>query len=153
MTERRILKGIKKYFVIQEFVGRRTYEKYGESAWKFIDFRLLETILILRMHLGKPITANTWHKGGKFKERGLRTNLQYIFRGYFKRWRLYLSAHIFGKALDFDVQGMTVEEVHEWIIDHAHLFPYKIRLETGVNWNHLDVIWEAKNLKIYQFKP
>ena len=153
MTEKEILKRIKKYFVIQEFVGPRTYKKYGESAWKFIDFRLLHTILIIREGIGKPITGNTWHKKGRFKERGLRTNLQSIFRKYFKKWRLYLSAHILGKGFDFDVQGMSVSEVHEWIIDNAYLFPYKIRLELGVTWNHLDVIWEEKNLKIYQFKP
>ena len=153
MTDSKILKGIKKYFIIQELVGQSTYKKYGESAWKFLDFRLLHCLLIIREGIGKPITVNTWYKGGKFSQRGLRTNIQGIFRGYFKKWKLYLSAHILGKGVDFDVEGMTVEEVHEWIIDNVHLFPYKLRLEFGVNWNYLDVIWEVKNLKIYQFNP
>ncbi len=151
--EDQLLEDIQKYFKIQEFVGQTTFKKYGERAWRFMDFRLLETMLILRENLGRSITVNTWHNKGKFSQRGLRTIVQQIVKQKFSRGKLYLSAHLFGKAADFDVSGMSASEVRLWIIDNAHLFPYKIRLEAGVNWVHLDVIYETKNPKVYLFAP
>ena len=151
MTDLEILKGIKKYFAVHEFVGRSVYNKYGESAWKFIDFRLMWAVLIIRVNLGKKITGNNYRFGGKLSQRGLRTNVQQLFRQYFKKFRLYLSAHILGKGFDFDVEGMTAPEVRKWIIKNEDLFPFKIRLEDGVKWVHLDVIQEQKNPKIYLF--
>lgn len=156
MTEKQILKGIKKYFDIKELVGPATYKKHGERAWKFFDFRLLETLLILRINIGKPITINNWHRGGIFKQRGLRTILQQIVKNFFYKNKLYLSGHLLGKAVDFDVKGMTAEEVRNWIISNQHLFPYKMRLEWKkngkfINWVHLDIIYELKNIFIYKF--
>ena len=77
-----------------------------------------------------------------------------IFKGYFQRKRLYLSGHVMGKALDFNVKGFTAEEVRAWIIKNRDLFPFKIRLEHTlkgkvINWVHLDVFQNEKNPKIY----
>jgi len=49
---------------------------------------------------------------------------------------------------------MTPFDVREWILAHADLFPYKIRMEVGkkITWNHLDVDYEPHNPKIYFFK-
>lgn len=47
-----------KYFDIKELVSKKVYEQYGESAIKFIDSRLLETIDIIREILGVPLTCN-----------------------------------------------------------------------------------------------
>ncbi len=153
-NEKHILKEIKKYFDVREFVGKRTYKKYGQSSWKFIDIRLLETVLIIRKKLGKPMYANNWYKkGGRFSQRGLRTNIQQIVRKKSLKDRLYISAHVLGKALDFDVQGMTAHQVREWIIQNHSIFPYKIRLEGNVTWVHLDIISEEKNSKVYVFNP
>jgi hypothetical protein len=66
---------------------------------------------------------------------------------------LYISAHVLGKAADFDVEGLTAEEVRGWIKSNHLLFPYKVRLESGVSWVHLDIISEDKNSKVYVFKP
>lgn len=148
-----ILSEVKKYFHIKELIGRSTYKKYGESSWKFLDIRLLETLLILREKLGKKIFINNWHRGGKFSQRGLRTNVQQIFRNKFLKNVLYISAHVLGKAVDFDVEGMTAEQVRDWIKINQHLFPYKIRLEADVTWVHLDIISESENPKVYVFNP
>ena len=78
MTDRQILSEIKKYFIVQELVGRRTYEKYGLGSWKFLDFRLLWALLIVRTNLNKRIFINNWHKGGRYSQRGLRSNVQQI---------------------------------------------------------------------------
>lgn len=156
MNEVEILKGIKKYFNIKEFVGSFTYKIHGERAWKFFDFRLLETILILRIHIGRKIFINDWYKGGKFSQRGLRTILQQLVKNFFYKNKLYLSGHLLGKSIDFDVEGMTAEEVRNWIEKNRYLFPYKIRLEHNKNgkpipWVHLDIIYELKNKFIYFF--
>ena len=108
--------------------------------------------MIVREGLNKPITVNNWHIGGRFEQRGLRDNTQPIVKDKTIKGKLYLSAHVLGKAVDFDVKGMTAQKVRQWIVDNHELFPCKVRLEDGVNWVHLDVISEEKNPKVYLFK-
>ena len=149
LSENQVRSKIKAYFGIHELVGRRTFEKHGERAWRFLDYRLLYALLIIREGIGKPITVNS----GKRQQRGLRSIVQQMIKNYFYKNKLYLSAHLFGKAVDFDVKGMTAQEVRKWILNNEGLFPFKIRLENFVSWTHLDVIWELKNQKIYLFAP
>ena len=151
-----ILRGIRKYFAIHELIGRHAFKRYNEKAWKFLDFRLLWALLIIRTNLNRKITVNNWFWGGQFSQRGLRSNLQQIFGGYFKRRKLYLSGHVMGKAIDFDVEGMTAPEVRRWIQANGNLFPFKIRLERNfkgkpANWVHLDVFQDESKPKIYMF--
>jgi len=158
MRDLDILKGIKKHFNIKEFIDSVTYDKHGEKAWKFIDIRLLHTMLVIRTLIGRPITINNWAYGGKFTQRGLRTNVSSIVSNKVKKGLLYLSAHVMGKAVDFDVQGMTADEVRDWIIENEVNIPYKIRLEHKINktgktitWVHLDVFYSENNPKVYLF--
>ena len=158
MSEQEILEGIKKYFDIQELVGSRTYQRYGERAWRFFDFRFLETLYIVRTEIiKKPIYANSWNylasHGRSFEQRGLRTNIQPLVKDKTDRNKLYISAHILGKAIDFDVPGMTAEQVRQLIVKNADKLPYKIRLEDGVTWVHLDTIYEEHNPKVHLFLP
>lgn len=153
LTELEVRTRIKQYFGIHELVGKRTFKKYGERAWRFIDYRLLYALLIIREGIGERITVNNWKTGGRSQQRGLRTIVQQMIKNYFYKDKLYLSAHLFGKAVDFDVKGMTAHQVRKWIIENKDLFPFKIRLENGVSWNHLDVIWEYKNSRVYLFQP
>jgi hypothetical protein len=173
-----ILNGIKEYFDVRELVDKKTFTKYGQKSWQFLDLRMLHCILIIReeiykgkkvqgMDTGLPITANTWLWGGDLDERGLRTNICDTVKGKTDDKTLYLSAHVQGKALDFDVKGMTAIEVREWIVDNHRLFPYKLRLEDKkkdrdknsktygqmipISWVHLDVYWLDKNPKVYLF--
>ncbi len=152
----RIINEIKEFFVIEELVGEATFKKHGERAWKFLDDDLLECILVVRVNLGKPMTINNWKWGGKFSQRGLRTIVQQLVKNMFFKNKLYLSAHLFGKAVDFDVQGMTAVEVRKWMVKNAHLFPVKIRLENllkgkPISWVHMDTFYEQKNPKVYLF--
>ena len=156
MTDEKIYTDIKKYFKVQEFVSDKVYKKYGESSWKFLCPRLLHTLLIIRKDLGLPMTINNWHIGGKFSQRGLRSNLSTIFMSKFKKGQMYLSAHVMGKAVDFDVSGMEAEEVRMWLRGKYKELPYKVRLEhkmagKNINWVHLDMFWEAGNNQVYQF--
>lgn len=149
MEEIEVRKRIKEYFDIQELVGRRTYKRFGIRAWRFLDYRLLYALLIIREGLNKHITINH----GRTQQRGLRTIVQQMIKNYFYKDRLYLSAHLFGKAVDFDVKGMQAQSVRDWIVENQELFPFKIRLEDKVTWVHLDVIWEQKNSNVYLFQP
>lgn len=147
---------VKKYFDIRELVSKQVYQKHKERAWMFLDVQLLECLLIVRTKLNKPIRINTWHVGGVHTQSGLRDNTQSIFRKFFNLGKLYLSAHVMGKAIDFSVEGMTACEVRAWIVENEHLFPCKIRLERNLNrkpigWVHLDVFQLESNPKIYLF--
>lgn len=153
MTDKQILTEIKKYFSIHELVGEEVYIREGLEAWRFLDVRLLQALLIVRKGINKKITVNNYEFGGGFQQRGLRSNMSEIVQGMTRSKRLYLSAHVLGKAIDFDVEGMTAAEVRYWILQHEDLFPFKIRLEGGVNWVHLDVMQEVKNPKVYIFNP
>jgi len=156
MTDEEIYKEIKEYFTIEEFVSKKVFTKYGEKAWMFICPRLLHTLLVIRKELGRPMTINNWAFGGKFSQRGLRSNLSSIFMSKFAKGRMYLSAHVMGRAVDFDVKGMKAYEVRAWLTANADLLPYKIRLEDNmngkqINWVHVDMFHEVKNNKVYKF--
>lgn len=143
---------IKDYFDIRELVCRHVYSKFGEKAWDFIDKDLLAVLLAIRKGIGKPITVNTWHMGGNLSQRGLRCNTCDLVLKNSKMNKLYLSAHIQGKAVDFDIRGMTANEVRRWISDNKDLIPCQIRLENGTSWVHLDVRpTSGINLKVQYF--
>lgn len=148
LSESTVRRRVKRFFKIGELVGVRTEKKYGQRAWRFLDYRLLYAVLIIRTELGKEITVNT----KRLKQRGLRTIVQQLVKNFFYKDRLYISAHLLGKGVDFDVKGMSAEQVRRWIRENEHLFPFKIRLEAGVSWVHLDVIWEEKNPRVYLFR-
>jgi len=155
MRDDEIFKKIKEYFDIREFVDKTTYDRYKNRCWQFFSPRLLHTLIIIREELGRPITINNWHIGGKFQQRGLRTNVSPLV---VKKHHLYLSAHLMGKAVDFDVKGLTAEDVRNWILDNSDLFQCKLRLEhkiakTGnnISWVHIDCFSNEKNPKIYLF--
>jgi hypothetical protein len=142
-----------KYFKIEELVDSTVFKAHGQNAWKFIDKTLLDCLLVVREGLGKPMTINNWHVGGQFSQRGLRTNISPMVKG---KTSLYLSAHLFGKAVDFDVAGMTAVQVREWIVANADKFPCKIRLERNmngkpINWVHLDTLAGENDGKVTQF--
>ena len=147
------MKTIKEYFCIEELVDKAVFDKYGNSAWKFLDETILETLLVIREGLGKPISVNNWKYGGKFSQRGLRHNMSSLVKN---KKRIYLSAHIFGKAFDFGVTGMSAVDVRKWIVENEDLFPFKIRLERNMNgkpisWVHVDTMSDESKPKVYQF--
>lgn len=147
------MKTIKDYFDITELVDKTVFDKFGQSAWKFLDKDLLACLLVVREGLGKAMTINNWNTKGQFSQRGLRHNMSPMVKG---KEGLYLSAHLFGKGVDFDVAGMTAVEVRAWIIANADKFPCKIRLERNmagkpINWCHLDTLSGEADPKVLQF--
>ena len=149
MNRNQIIRELGQYFEIKELVGSRTARRYRERSWRFLSTNILHALLIVRQGIGKSITVNS---GGR-EQRGLRTNIQPLVKDKTYRNKLYISAHLLGRAFDFDVKGMTAEQVRDWIENNAHLFPFKIRLEDGVSWVHMDDIDEPQNPKVYRFNP
>jgi hypothetical protein len=146
-----IYKAILENFKVEELVEPEVYKRHGNNAIYLFCPRLLATLHFIRLGLGKPITVNNWHKGGKFTQRGLRTNISPIVKA---KTSLYLSAHIFGQAVDFDVAGLSAEEVRTWLVDNSDFLPYNIRLEgkingKAINWVHLDTRYQSKKVHIF----
>lgn len=130
---------IKNYFQIQELVCPHMYDKFREYAWNFFDPRLLDTLLVIREAINKPIYVNNWDMGGEFSQRGFRCNRCNLVKEKTALEKLYVTEHSQGMGIDFDVKDMTAEEVRKWIVSNKILLPHPIRLESDVNWVHLGV--------------
>lgn len=138
-----------RYFEIKELVCPHVLQKYGERAWMFLDAHLLYNLATIRERLNRPITVNH----APLTQRGLRCSKCQIVWDKFNAGEIYMSAHIMGKAVDFDVMGMEAEEVRLWLALHGPYLPYPIRVELDVNWVHMDVFPNKDNLKVYFFTP
>lgn len=136
---------IRAYFKAQDFFCPDVYRRFGDKAWGFLDPRMLDNLAYIRTGLAKPITANTWAQGGAYSQRGLRCNCCSLVANKTKAGALYVSAHMQGMAVDFDVKGMKAEEVRAWIKQHAATLPHPCRLENGTSWVHMDVRVDTSN--------
>ena len=146
MTREEILKEIKPYFDIDELVCDHTYAKWGENSWQFLDTNLLWCLLVIRREIIKmPMYCNSRSQ----HQRGLRCNMCQMVKS---KTSVYLSSHIFGKALDLNCPGMKAEKMRELIKANADLLPCPIRIEKGVSWLHFDVCPQyGITEKVYEF--
>ena len=138
------------FFWLTELVCKHVYDKFGETAWRLLDEKAVVTLDWIRRSLNKPITVNNWWDGGDFDERGLRCIQCSIVKRKCDLGQVYVSAHILGRAFDFDVMGMTAGEVRVWLAYNKDRLPYPIRLENHINWIHLDSI--DMGVKVYIFE-
>jgi len=116
-----------------------------DYLWGLFDENLLIVIDRLREALNRPITVNNWKSGGKFSLRG--------FRPKNCKTGAPKSAHKLGKGLDFDVKGMTAQQVRDYIISHQNMFPEITRMEAGTSWVHLDCVPRTNWTGIKLFNP
>lgn len=147
MTRQEIINAVKEYFSVSELVCDHTFAKHGEASWQFLDTDYLHALLVVRRDiLQLPMVCNT----KTAHQRGLRCNLCEMVKG---KKANYLSAHLFGKAGDFTVSGLTAEQARQKIVTNADKLPCNIRLEAGVTWLHLDVLPQyGVDKKVYLFK-
>lgn len=132
MERAQILKVIRPFFDIDELVCDHALAKFGEAAWEFLDTNYLHCLLVIRRDiLRSPMYCN----GRGATQRGLRCNMCQLVKS---KTYTYISAHILGKAGDFDVKGMTAEQARRLIIERQELLPCPIRLEKDVSWLHFD---------------
>lgn len=137
--------------IIKELVCNHVYKVYGDEAIKFIDPKLIETINIIRNKIIQaPIIINN---GSTYTQRGLRCNCCSSVVEKTSNNITYLSAHIFGKAIDFHCPSITIREIHKIIKKNQDLLPYNIRIESiksAPTWVHIDVFSDKKE-KVYTF--
>jgi hypothetical protein len=137
-----------RHFILQELVCQHVFNKYGEIALTFFDEKLLLTLDLLRDQLG-AIYINNWDSEGEYSQRGLRCSLCQLVQDVFKKGELFMDPHAEGQAVDFDVEGKTASEIRLWIAKNANILPYPVRLESNVDWCHLDI--RDAGQKVYMF--
>lgn len=137
MDRNKLINELSKYFKIQELVCPHCYNKFGEASWQFLSTELLSILYTLRVEIfNKPMTVNTWHNNGQFSQRGLRCNICQLVKS---KSTVYISSHLLGKAIDFNVKDLTDEEVRNTIKSDIDKFKYPIRLERSTTgWSHID---------------
>ena len=126
-----------RHFDIKELVCPDVYKKFGQIAWQFFDDKMLMTLDLLRDQLS-PIYVNNWDINGQFDERGFRCIQCSLVKKAIKDKRLYVSPHMTGQGVDFDVEGMSAGEVRIWILSNQIKLGFPIRIEKNVTWVHLD---------------
>lgn len=153
MEKSKIIKAIKQYFSIKELIDPYTYEKFGETSWQFLQKDFLEVVLVLREDILKqPMICNNWARGGKYTQRGFRSNLCEIPKSHTYRDQLYNSAHCLGCGADFTLAGMSADEARCLILRESGILPVNIRVENDVNWLHVDTFDPGREDKVYVFK-
>jgi hypothetical protein len=136
MSRKYVITQLKAYFSVQDLVCDHCYAKFGELSWQFLSTEILHTLLILRRDIFKvPMFVNY---DGKH-QRGLRCNICPLVKEKTYNGQIYLSAHVNGNGLDIDIRGYTAQQARDKIKSVSFLLPYKVRLEKGVNWLHIDV--------------
>ena len=150
-----------KYFETYEIASSYVCNINAPSTiYGMFDERLKDLIVWVREGIGRPIYANNWILYEKLKQANPRL-VKFEQRGYrtnddpdCKRQKFATkSAHFEGKALDFDVQGMTAQQVRVWLYDNQDSAPIRFRVEKGVNWVHVDVMPHKASDKAYFFNP
>lgn len=142
-----------KYFKLYEFIYPEKYNEYSRldklnNLWGCMDDRILITCDRLRAYLGIPVIINTWHRGGVYKESGLRASTSATGAD--------ISQHKYGRACDlkFNSAKWSPEKLrnHMLIIgafkpgfldrtdDIAAPFVLISRIEwlKNMNWFHMD---------------
>ena len=134
---------IGKNFILQEFVDKATYDRFGKKSEWFIDQRLFNISQVLRNKFG-PMTINNWHSGGSRNWSGLRTNKSPYYKPY--------SQHSFGNAIDIIFKDVTAEEAAEYILNNeTHFRTFGLGgIELGQSWLHIDVRNSDKLIKFYK---
>jgi len=120
------------HFKIHELVPPSLINIDEDRLWELFSEDLLIVIDRLRESLAKPITINNWKSKGQFSLRG--------FRPAGTAVGAKNSPHKKGLAVDFDVKGMSAQEVRDYIKNHQKMFPEITRMEDKVTWVHIDCV-------------
>jgi len=124
-------------FVIQEFIPPQIYSMFGggERCLWYIDRRIILATQLLRDILGSPLTANNWHTGGPYSERGYRIPNT--------KTGAKFSQHKFGRAVDLSSDKYTPAQMLEAM--RANFDKFKEigiltveNLEFTPTWLHMD---------------
>jgi hypothetical protein len=147
---------ISENFKMQEFLTPEDYKKIIATKepivefFNLIDKKIVDAAEFIRESTNKPMIINTWDSGGQFSLRGLRPLNCKIGAKQ--------SMHKKGKAFDFNVIGLSDNEVKQWVISNEKkLYDLGIRRmeskEFSPSWCHLDLKETKIKNKIVIFNP
>ena len=145
---------VKSNFLIQEFVPKVIYDKYGPNSIWQLDPDLILGIQFIRNTVKLPIMINNWHKGGMFQNRGKRRSGTTVGAKD--------SQHFMGRAVDFNIiDGTRVwpsKKVFDFIFKHesdimsAGFTTIENHRHTK-GWTHLDMRSTARFDSIFVVNP
>lgn len=137
MSRQELIDKLKQNFDIKELVCKHCYDKFKDLSWQFLSTEILSTLYTLRFEIFKcPMIINNWSTNGTFSQRGLRCNMCQLIKS---KKVIYLTPHGQGKAIDFNVKNLTIEETKNLIRQNKQKFEYPIRLEANTTtWCHID---------------
>lgn len=128
---------VSKNFILQEFVPKSVFNRFGANSMWFIDTRIIEVAQFFRDRYNLPITINDWYKGGKRTLSGFRPPTSKVGAS--------LSQHKFGRAADLkwlNQNTITIDEIREDIRKNQRLFRDigLTAVEEGTDtWLHIDI--------------
>lgn len=134
-----------KHFKIHELVPPKTYTRFGEKAWWFIDPVLIDLIDAMRDEFGRA-TINNYKWGGDRQWSGLRSSDSPWYSPY--------SQHSFGRAADIIFNDISADDVRKAMTQNPEKWlaiAPSITLEEDVSWVHVDVRNDANVIRT--FKP
>jgi len=124
-------------FLLQEFIPPTIYNMYDvkEKCLWVLDIRIIKAAQLLRDLTGCNVIINNWHNGGEYTNRGYRLPSSKVGATY--------SQHKFGRAIDVNVEGMTVAGTIDCMLTNFDKFKaYGIRtIEHPAftpSWVHMD---------------
>lgn len=137
MSRQELIDKLKQNFDIKELVCKHCYDKFKDLSWQFLSTEILSTLYTLRFEIFKcPMIINNWSTNGTFSQRGLRCNMCQLIKS---KKSIYLTPHGQGKAIDFNVKNLTIEETKNLIRQNKQKFEYPVRLEANTTtWCHID---------------
>ena len=138
---------LSKNLSLHELVHPDFIEVLGDRAALSICPKLIDTIQALRDQLQSPIKINDWHKGGKFKNSGLRILHSPVGSK--------ISMHKTGHAADLKFK-VSPEKVYYHILNNPDKYPYITRMENiehTASWLHIEAGDEKRAGNIEIFNP
>lgn len=120
------------HFELEELVDKAFIDRFGGQCIGLLDMDLVKCLDDLRDAVG-PLTINDWHKGGNYKESGMRTP--------FTTTGAKFSMHRYGKAFDLKPKSITPMELYNHIMHYHVLYPAIRRIENPEktpSWIHVD---------------
>ena len=127
---------ISENFFLDEFIPPEIYTARGSQSIQLLDMRIIMGVQKLRELANVPFTVNNWARGGRFKERGLRSANTTTGA----RW----SQHKYGRAVDIDPQGITIAQLfailkanEKWFIERSFITTVE-NISATPSWLHVD---------------
>lgn len=143
---------ISKNFCTEEFLSEMMHDDLiarGLNPQKYVNKDLVMFCEWLKSKCNNAdVIVNDWKWGGRYTDSGLRTCDMTQYATY--------SQHRYMKAVDVKVDGYSVSEIRQLVVDNF-IYLKKIygittieKIDKTPTWNHIDTRWTGSNY-LYEF--